>query len=245
MPAVGLAWFVATAAVLVYGFRLALFISPPDANQGDVGRIIYWHVPHAMLSLIFPYINFAASLAYLYFRRTKPAAALLADAWAIAAAEVTVVYATIVLGTGMLWGKAAWGIWWAWDARLTTYLLLWLLYVAYLMVRRLSATGQISTVAAVLSVFAAIDVPITFMSIRWWRTQHPAPVFGGAPGSGMDQSMLPAFYWCVLGWFMWGVFILGLRFALERRRQHTEQRAVQSALGEPIFTTYSEAGRAV
>ncbi len=226
----GAAWFVATAAVLVYGFRLAMFVSPPDAEQGNVGRIIYWHVPHAMLSLIFPYINFAASVAYLALRRSKPAMALLADAWALASAEVTVVYATIVLGTGMLWGKAAWGIWWAWDARLTTYLLLWLLYVAYLMIRRLSAAGQVPTVAAVLSVFAAIDVPITFMSIRWWRTQHPAPVFGGAPGSGMDKSMLPAFYWCVLGWFMWGVFILGLRFALERRRQILERSAVQSAL---------------
>ncbi len=249
MPGVGIAWFLTTAAVLVYGFRLALFVSPPDANQGDVGRIIYWHVPHAMLSLIFPYINFAASILYLALRRSKPAAALLADAWAIASAEVTVVYATIVLGTGMLWGKAAWGIWWAWDARLTTYLLLWLLYVAYLMVRRLSSTGQTSTVAAVLSVFAAIDVPITFMSIRWWRTQHPAPVFGGAPGSGMDKSMLPAFYWCVLGWFMWGVFILGLRFALERRRQVTEQRAVQAALGSPLtgdrYIPYPEARRAL
>jgi heme exporter protein C len=226
----GALWFLATLAVLAYGLRWALFISPPDSEQGNVGRIFFYHVPHSMLSLLFPYINFIASIAYLALRRSRPAAALIADAWAIAAADIAVVYITISLVTGMLWGRVAWGIWWTWDARLTSQLLLWLLYVAYLMTRRLSSTGQTSTIAAVLSVFAAIDVPIVYMSIRWWRTQHPAPVFGGAPGSGMDPSMKPAFYWNILAWFMWGMFILVLRFALERRRQLSEARAVQSAL---------------
>ena len=115
-------------------------------------------------------------------------------------------------------------------------LLLWLLYVAYLMVRRLSSTGQTNTVAAIISVFAAIDVPIVYMSIRWWRTQHPQPVFFGTPGTGMDKSMLPAFYWNLLGFFMWGVFILTLRFALERRRQLAEASAVQSALNIALGT---------
>jgi heme exporter protein C len=217
-------------AVLAEGLRWALFISPKDSEQGNVGRIFFYHVPHSILSLLFPYLNLVASLAYLYLRRSKPAQALIADAWAIASAEITVVYATICLVTGSLWGRAAWGIWWAWDARLTSMLLLWLLYVAYLMVRRLSSTGQTSTVAAIISVFAAIDVPIVWMSIRWWRTQHPQPVFFGAPGSGMDKSMLPAFYWNLLGFFMWGVFLLALRFALERRRQRIEADAIQSAL---------------
>jgi heme exporter protein C len=211
---------------------------------------LYYHVPHSMLALLFPYLNLIASVAYLYLRRSKPSAALIADAWALAAAEITVVYATICLVTGSLWGRAAWGIWWAWDARMTSMLLLWLLYVAYLMVRRLSATGQTSTVAAVLSVFAAIDVPIVYMSIRWWRTQHPAPVFFGAPGSGLDPSMAPAFYWNVLGFFMWGVFLLGLRFALERRRQLVEQRAILAALGPAtppnrFNTHFPEAGNAI
>jgi heme exporter protein C len=230
---VGSVWLLATLAVLAYGFNWAIFISPADAEQGNIGRILYWHVPHAMLALIFPYINFAASVAYLLLRRSKPAAALAADAWALAAAEVTVVYGSICLVTGMLWGKAAWGIWWAWDARLTSMLLLWLLYVAYLMTRRLSTTGQTSTLSAVLSVFAAIDVPIVYMSIRWWRTQHPAPVFGGAPGSGMDKSMLPAFYWNVLGWAMWGAFILVVRYNLERRRQRVEAVTIAAALAAP------------
>src|ERR1700759_1227314 len=119
----------------------------------------------------------------------------------------------------MLWGRVAWGIWWTWDARLTSMLLLWLLYVSYLMLRKLSSTGQTQTLAAVLSIFAAIDVPICYMSIRWWRTQHPAPVFGGGEDSGLDPSMYPPWLWNVLAWFLWGVMLLGYRYALERRRQ--------------------------
>lgn len=239
---VGAIWFLATLAVLAYGLRWALFISPKDAEQGNVGRIFFYHVPHAMLSLVFPYLNFIASVAYLFLRRSKPTAALIADAWAIASAEIAVVYTSICLVTGMLWGRAAWGIWWAWDARLTSLLLLWLLYVAYLMTRRLSSTGQTSTVAAVLSVFAAIDVPIVWMSIRWWRTQHPAPVFFGGPDSGMDKSMLPAFGWNIVAWSMWGVFILGVRFALERRRQHAASLAIPSSLTHVLADADSFSG---
>jgi heme exporter protein C len=223
-------WFGIAVAVLVVGFRQAIFLTPTDAAQGDVGRIFYYHVPIAMLSLLFPYLNFAASLAYLYWRHRDPLKALTADAFALASAEVAVVYATIVLLTGMLWGRAAWGIWWAWDARLTSMLLLWLLYVSYLMLRSFSSTGQSHTLAAVLSVFAAVDVPIVYMSIRWWRTQHPAPVFGGGPNSGMDKSMLPAFFWNLAGWALWGILILLFRFALERRRQIADQEAALQAI---------------
>jgi heme exporter protein C len=228
--AIGLTWLALTLAVLVEGFRWALFLSPTDAEQGNIGRVLYYHVPHSIWALVFPYVNLIASIAYLSLRKSQPTKALIADAWALASAEVTVVYATICLVTGSLWGRAAWGIWWAWDARMTSMLLLWLLYVAYLMVRRLSSTGQTSTVAAVLSVFAAVDVPIVYMSIRWWRTQHPQPVFFGAPNSGLDPSMAPAFYWNLLGFFMWGVFIVTLRYSLERRRQLAEADAVQVAL---------------
>lgn len=109
-------------------------------------------------------------------------------------------------------------------------LLLWLLYVSYLMLRKLSSTGQTHTLAAVLSVFAAIDVPIVYMSIRWWRTQHPAPVFGGGADSGVDPSMVPAWLWNLAGWAMWGVFILMFRYMLERRRQESEQDAALQAI---------------
>jgi heme exporter protein C len=223
-------WFAIAITVLVVGFRQAIFLTPTDAAQGDVGRIIYYHVPSAIMGLVFPYVNFVAALAYIYWRRRDPLRALAADALALAAAEVTVVFVSIGLLTGMLWGRAVWGIWWAWDARLTTYLLLWLLYVSYLLLRRFSSSGEAHTLSAVLSIFAAVDVPIVYMSIRWWRTQHPAPVFGGDPNSGMDKSMLPAFFWNLAGWAIWGIFILLFRFALERRRQVAEQEAALQAI---------------
>jgi heme exporter protein C len=227
---VAVLWFGIAIAIFVVGFRQAIFLTPSDAAQGDVGRIIYYHVPSAIMGLVFPYINCIAALAYLYWRRRDPLRALAADALALAAAEVTVVFVSIGLLTGMLWGRAVWGIWWAWDARLTTYLLLWLLYVSYLALRRYSSTGESHTLSAVLSIFAAVDVPIVYMSIRWWRTQHPAPVFGGDPNAGMDKSMLPAFFWNLAGWAIWGVFILIFRFALERRRQLAEQEAALHAI---------------
>jgi len=223
-------WFALTLVVLVIGFREAIYISPPDAEQGNIGRIFYWHVPSAMLGLVFPYINFAASLAFLYLRKRNPLGALKADAWAVAAAEVSVVFASICLVTGMLWGKVEWGIWWTWDWRLTSELLLWLLYVAYLMTRRMSTTGQTSTTGAIISVFAALDVPLVYFSIRWFRTQHPSPVFGGDDGSGLDASMMPAFLWNVLAWLMWGVGIMALRIALERHRQRIDEAAALRAL---------------
>ena len=226
----GLVWLTLTIVVLIIGFREAIFISPADAEQGNVGRIFYWHVPSAMLGLVFPYINFIASVAFLYFRTRNPSAALTADAWAVAAAEVSVVFASICLVTGMLWGRVEWGIWWTWDWRLTSELLLWLLYVAYLMTRRLSTTGQTSTLGAIISVFAALDVPLVYFSIRWFRTQHPSPVFGGDADSGLDKSMVPAFLWNVLAWTLWGIFILAFRIAVEKRRQRVEQAAVLRSL---------------
>jgi len=231
---VGVVWLALTLAAIAYATRLALVVAPTEATMGNVQRIFYYHVPTSMLSLLFPYVNLVASLFYLYWRRRDPLRALAADAVAIAAAEVTVVYSSLCLLTGMLWGRAAWGIWWTWDARLTSMLLLWLLYVSYLMLRKLSSTGQTQTLAAVLSVFAAIDVPIVYMSIQWWRTQHPAPVFFGGPDSGIDPSMMPAFGWNVLGWAMWGVFLLMFRYALERRRQESEQEAALKAIEAPL-----------
>jgi heme exporter protein C len=226
----GMVWVVLTLAAIAYATRLALVVAPTEETMGNVQRIFYYHVPTSMLSLLFPYVNFVASLFYLYWRRRDPLRALSADAVAISAAEVTVVYASISLLTGMLWGRVAWGIWWTWDARLTSMLLLWLLYVSYLMLRKLSSTGQTHTLAAILSVFAAIDVPIVYLSIRFMRTQHPAPVFGGGPDTGIDPSMMPAFGWNVLGWAMWGIFLLLFRYGLERRRQELEQASALKAI---------------
>ena len=222
---VGLTWCALTLVALVVGFRQAMS-APTEATMGDLYRVFFYHLPHTILSFVFPYLNCAACFAYLYWRNRNPPRAMVADAFAVATGELTVLYSTIGLATGILWGRAAWGIWWTWDARLTTYLLLWLLYVSYLLVRgfagggaALPGGGQPGLLSAVLGVFAAIDIPICFMSIRWWRTQHPAPVFGGGDGSGLDASMRPALLWNMLAWAMWGALLLGYRYALERRRQ--------------------------
>ena len=228
-------WLAATLAVLVVGFRQAIFVAPMEETMGNLQRIFYYHLAHAILGLVFPYINLAASLGYLYWRRRDPRKALSADALAVASAEITVLFVGITLATGMLWGKPAWGIWWAWDARLTTELILWLLYVSYLMLRRFSPTGQTAVLSAVLAVFAAVDVPIVYMSIHWWRTQHPAPVFG-SDGGGIDPAMVPAVLWNLAGWAMWGLFLIGFRFALERRRQLAEQEAALLALEASLET---------
>ncbi len=220
----------ATLVVLSYGFYLALFGSPAEGSMGNIARVIYYHVPTAMLCYLFPYINLGASVAFLALRNRHPFSALAADALALASAEVTVLYATLTLVTGSIWGRVAWGIWWTWDARLTLELLLWLLYVSYLLTRRLSHAGQTSTISAVLAVFAAVDIPINYMSIRWFRTQHPAPVFGGGPDSGLDKSMMPAFLWNILAWLMWGLVILSFRYALERRRQHLAENDILAGL---------------
>ena len=229
----GLAWLALTLVALLIGFREAM-TAPTEATMGNLYRVFFYHFAHAIPSLIWPYINCAACLGFLYWRNRNPPRAMMADALALAAGEISVLYATITLATGMLWGRAAWGIWWTWDARLTTFLLLWLLYVSYLLVRgfagggaALPGGGQPGLISAVLGIFAAIDIPICFMSIRWWRTQHPSPVFGGGSDSGIDKSMLPAVLWNLAAWAMWGFFLMGWRYAVERRRQ---QRAAAQAL---------------
>ena len=234
LPIWAIAWFALTLAVLAIGFYEAM-TAPKEATMGNLYRVFFWHFPHTILSLIFPYLNCLASFAYLYFRSRNIERAAAADAFALASAEVTVLYSTIGLATGMLWGRAAWGIWWAWDARLTSYLLLWLLYVSYLLVRRFSATGQTAIISAVLAIFAGIDIPICYMSIRWWRTQHPAPVFGGGADSGIDPTMVPAVLWNIAAFTMWGIFLLGLRYAIERRRQRHANALALGFLAEDLL----------
>ena len=149
---------------------------------------------------------------------------------ALAGAEVGVVFCTVVLLTGPIWGRRAWGIWWTWDARLTTTLVLWLIYVSYLLLRRFVAGPQMQTLAAVLGIFGALDVPIVYMSNRWWRTQHPAPVFGGDSSAGMAPAMVTALMWNMLAWLAWGILILGIRYRVERQHQTIAEREAQAAL---------------
>ena len=225
-------WAAATLAVLANGFRVAMYVVPADQNQGNLSRILYYHVPTWCGMGLFFTVNLICSVVYLAIRNRNPLRALKTDALALASAEMGVVYCLVGMTTGSIWGKAAWGIWWTWDARLTTTLVLWLIYVSYLLLRRLAAGPQMQTLAAVLGIFGAVDVPIVYMANRWWRTQHPAPVFGGAPGSGMAWPMVRVFLWNLLAWFAWGAMILFLRFRVERRRQQIAAREAEAALEE-------------
>jgi heme exporter protein C len=219
-----------TIALMVWAFYQAIYVAPNDAMQGDIFRIIYYHVPSASVAFAFFAISLIGSVGYLAYRHSNNVRAQIFDAWALAGAEVGVVFCTVVLTTGPLWARRAWGIWWTWDARLTTTLVLWLIYVSYLLLRRFAAGPQMQTMAAVLGIFGSIDVPIVYMSNRWWRTQHPAPVFGGAEGSGMDKSMVGALLWNMLAWFAWGVFVLILRYTVERKHQQNAAHEAQEAL---------------
>ena len=231
MKKLGISFYaVVVIALMVWGYYQAIYVAPNDAMQGEIFRIIFYHVPSASVAFVFFAISLLGSIGYLTWRRSQPERAQMADAWALAGAEVGVVFCTVVLITGPIWGRRAWGIWWTWDARLTTTLVLWLIYVSYLLLRRFAAGPQVQTLAAVLGIFGALDVPIVYMSNRWWRTQHPAPVFGGGEGSGMDKSMLGPFFWNMGAWLAWGVLILALRYRVERLHQKNAAREQQEAL---------------
>jgi heme exporter protein C len=221
---------VIVVALMIWGFYQAIYVAPDDAMQGYVFRIIYYHVPSAEVAFLFFAVSLLGSIGYLAYRRSNPNLAQTSDAWAVAGAEVGVVFCTVVLTTGPLWARRAWGIWWTWDARLTTTLVLWLIYVSYLLLRRFAAGPQVQTLAAVLGIFGAVDVPIVYMSNRWWRTQHPAPVFGGSEGSGMAPSMAHVLLWNMLSWTLWGFLVLGLRYRTEREHQKNAEQEAMEAL---------------
>lgn len=223
-------WVALTVALLVNGFRVAMFVVPTDLDQGDIQRIFYYHLPSAWNTFLFFLLSFGASIVYLIYRRSNTVRAMKADAFALANAEMGVVFCTVVLITGPLWARPVWGIWWTWDARLTSTLVMWLIYVAYLLVRRFAAGPEMRTLAAVMAIFGYVDVPIVYMSTRWWRTQHPAPVIGGGPGSGLDPSMWPAVWWNLAAWLAWGILLVSLRYGAEYRRQLAEQKAALNAL---------------
>jgi heme exporter protein C len=220
-----------TAALMAWGFYQAIYVAPDEETMHEVQRIFYYHVPSAMVAFLFFAISLTGSIGFLAFRRNHPERAQASDAWALASSEVGVVFCTVVLATGPLWGRRAWGIWWTWDPRLTTTLVLWLIYVSYLLLRRFAAGPQVQTLAAVLNIFGALDVPIVYMSNRWWRGAHPAPVIGGGPDSGIkDPAMLHAFYWNIAAWLAWGLLLLALRYHVERQQQRFAAQQAQKAI---------------
>lgn len=216
-----------TLGLLSYGLYQALVAAPTEATMGDVQRIFYYHVPSAWTAFLLFFANFGASIYYL----AKRSAA--ADALAVSSAEVGLAFTTIVLLTGPIWARPVWGIWWTWDARLTSTLVLWLIYVSYLLLRRYSTAGQNPMLASVLAIFGAVDVVFVYMAIRWFRTQHPQPVIGGGEGSGIDPRMLHALLSNWAAFLALGAMVLWLRYRLERLRQEVEEaHAMKAIAGE-------------
>ena len=203
-----------TFALLSYGLYQARVVAPTEATMGDIQRIFYYHVPSAFVAFTCFFINLMASLAFLRSR------SLVADAWAVSTAEVGVVFCTVVLVTGPLWARPVWGTWWSWDARLTSTLLLWLIYVSYLLLRRYAARGQAPVLGAVLAVFGSVDTVFVYMSIRWFRTHHPQPVLGA--GGSLDPAMHVALWTNVLAFACFAALVIWIRFRLERLQQQIE-----------------------
>ncbi|PYV49591.1 MAG: cytochrome C assembly protein [Acidobacteria bacterium] len=172
----------ATALLLSFALYEALIAAPTEQTMGDVQRIFYYHVPSAWTAFVLFLINFVSSIVYLIRRNPK------ADILALVSAEVGVVFCTVVIVTGPIWARPVWGIWWApGDIRLTTTLVLWLIYISYLILRRMSTGGRTPVIAAVVAIFGALDVPLVYFSIWFFRTQHPSPVIGG--GGSLDPRM--------------------------------------------------------
>jgi len=220
-----------TLLLLSYGLYQALVAAPTEATMGNVQRIFYYHVPSAWTALLCFLSNFVASLWFLA-RRTPQA-----DAVAVSTAEVGVVFCTVVLLTGPLWARPVWGIWWAWDARLTSTLVLWLIYVGYLMLRKFSVGGPNPVLAAAFGIFGALNAVFVFMAIRWFRTQHPQPVFGGGPKSGIDPQMKYALMANWVAFLALAGLLIWLRYTLERVRQKVEEAHAMKSLIEPEVRT--------
>jgi heme exporter protein C len=218
--------------LLSYGFHVAMTV-PADAAMYNVQRIFYYHIPAWIMTSLCFGANLLGSIIYLGTRNKRPSTALKADAVAVATAEMGVVFCLVGLVTGSLWARYAWGIWWTWDERLTSTLILWLIYVSYLLMRNFSAGPQMRTLSAVLAIFGYIDVPIVYMSTRWWRTQHPGPVFFGGPGSGIAPSMRPAVSWNIYAWMAWALLVVLIRYGAERRQQQIDEAAALGSLETP------------
>jgi len=184
----GILWGLSFALMIAALYMVFVYV-PTEKHAGIVQRIFYFHVPVAWVSFLAFFVTFISSILYLWKREIKW------DAIACASAEAGVIFTTLVLITGPVWAKPAWGIWWTWDARLTTSLVLWLIYVAYLLVRSLaSEPARGARYGAVIGIVGFIDVPVVFLTVNLWRTQHPTTIiFEG----GLTTSMLITLLVCI------------------------------------------------
>ena len=202
-----------TLAALLLSLYATFIYAPVEKTMGAIQKIFYLHLPLAMLSFTAFFIVFVASIAYLYSR--KP----IWDLWALCSAELGVVFCTLVIITGSIWARPAWNAWWTWDPRLTTVLILWCMYVAYLMLRKLLKNGdKTSNIAAVFGIISFINVPISFLAIRMWRTIHPVVI--DSEGIHISPPMLHTLFLNFVAMTLFFILLLRFRVRIEQSRHH-------------------------
>src|SRR5208337_223822 len=206
------------ALLLVIASAYASFyIAPEERTMGVIQRIFYFHVASAWAGFTAFLVCFIGNLLYVWKRAEKY------DWLGVSSAEVGLAFTTVVLITGPIWAHPVWGIWWTWDARLTSTFVLWLLYVSYLLLRTLiEEPDRRALLSSLFGIFAFIDVPLVFGAIRWWRTQHPSPVIMGGPGSGLDPTMRKVLFFSGLAMCVLMAFLIVERYALEKMRSDVD-----------------------
>ncbi len=212
-----------TLVVMAVALYLMFVYAPTDATQGQPQRIFYIHVPMAWVAYLAFFVVFVASALFL-IRRTPRW-----DELARASAELGLVFTTLVLITGSLWGKPIWGTWWTWDARLTTTLILWFVYLAYFMLRSyVPDPDQAARYAAVLGIVGFVGVPINYVSVTWWRTLHPGPVIT-LESAAMPGSMLLAFFVSMVGFTLLYAYLLYQKYQIEAAKDRLAERQFRLA----------------
>lgn len=220
---------VAAVVLMLVAAGFIFLYAPTDALQGPVQRIFYLHVSSAIAAYSCFAVVLIGGVVYLWKEN------LAADRLARAGAVVGLVFTTVTLVMGMIWAKPIWNTFWTWDARLTSTLVLWIIYAGYLMVRRLADPGrQAARFAAVVGIFGFIDVPVVHFSVTWWRTVHPGPV---VINDALPPQMLVAFFVtmaCTL-------FLAAVMIAIRYRIEVLMDQAVEKVVPAPIVAP-SEAG---
>ena len=222
-PPVPPALAIATGVMVTAMLYLTFVWVPTEATMGIVQRIFYFHVPSAFVAFTAFTIGGVASIRFLARRDHR------FDDLSVAANEVGLVFAIVNLVTGSLWAKPIWGVYWAWDARLTTMLLLALIYIAYLILRQsIFEPTQRAVVCAVVSIFGMVDIPIVYMSNQWWRTQHPAPVLTGEGSIDASMRFVLYFSFAALLFVFWCLVRMRRRIEHLRREMDALRREVHA-----------------
>ena len=201
---------VTIAGFVVLGWAAFIF-APEDLSQGPPQRIFYVHVPSAWIGFMAFFVVFIYSIKYLIKRDLR------SDEIAAASAEVGLVFTTGVLITGPIWARPVWGVYWSWDPRLTSFLVLWLIYLSYVALRQyVPDPATRAKFSAVLGIVGFLDVPIVYLSVQWWRALHPASVVFARGGPQMPGTMLVALLVGVATFTAFYIYLLALRLHVGR-----------------------------